>query len=83
MKTQNIPRTLLRLFFYSLVVGLVLSALNVTPESLLGAVGGTVERIFHVAVNAGEWAVPYVLIGAVVVVPTWLVLAGLRLVRRR
>lgn len=83
MKTQNIPRTLLRLFFYSLVVGLVLSALNVTPESLLGAVGGTVERIFRIAVHAGEWAVPYVLIGAVVVLPIWLVVAGLRLVRRR
>lgn len=83
MKTQNIPRTLLRLFFYSLVVGLVLSALDVTPESLLSELGGTVERIFRVAVDAGEWAVPYVLIGAVVVVPIWLVIAVLRLVRRR
>jgi len=83
MKTQNIPRTLLRLFFYSLVLGLVLSALNISPESLLGTIGGTVERIFQVAVDAVEWAVPFVLIGAVVVVPIWLVLTGLRLVRRR
>lgn len=83
MNKQNIARTLLRLFFYSLIVGLVLSALNISPESLLGRIGGTVERIFGVAVDAVEWAVPFVLIGAVVVVPIWLVIAALRLVRRR
>ena len=75
MNGMNIPRTLLRLFFYSLIVGLVLSAFNISPESLLGRIGGTVERIFDIAVGAVEWAVPFVLIGAVVVVPIWLVVA--------
>ncbi len=83
MDTKNIPRTLLRLFFYSLILGLVLSALNVSPESLLGTIGGTVESIFNIAVGAVEWAVPFVLIGAVVVVPIWLVMSGLRFIRRR
>lgn len=83
MKTQNISRTLLRLFFYSLIIGLALSALDITPESLLGAIGGTVENIFRVVVDAIEWAVPFVLIGAVVVVPIWLVFAAWRFIRRR
>ena len=83
MTGKDISRTLLRLFFYSLVLGLVLSALNVSPESLLGTIGGTVESMFNVVVNAVEWAVPFVLIGAVVVVPIWLVMSVLRFVRRR
>lgn len=74
---------MLRLFFYSLVIGLALSALNISPESLLGGIGGTVESIFLVVVDAVEWAVPFVLIGAVVVLPIWLVFAGLRFIRRR
>ncbi len=80
---RNISRTLLRLFFFSLVVGLVLSALNVSPQSLLGTIGGTLEVIFFRIADVVAWAVPFVLIGAVVVVPIWLVLAALRLVRRR
>ncbi len=60
-----------------------LSALNVSPESLFGVVGGTVTRVFQVVVGAVEWAVPFVLIGAIVVVPIWLVLSALRFVRRR
>ena len=83
MKKRNISRTLLRLFFVSLIIGLALSVLNVSPESLLGAIGGTAESIFQVAVDALKWAVPYVLIGAVVVLPIWLVLSAWRLIRRR
>lgn len=82
MKQRNISRTLLRLFFYSLIIGLVLSALNISPESMLGAIGGTVESIFLVVVDAVEWAVPFVLIGAIVVLPIWLVMSALRFIRR-
>ena len=83
MTKKTISRTLLRLFFFSLIIGLALSALNVSPESLLGALGGTVESIFLVVVDAVEWAVPFVLIGAVVVLPIWLVLSAWRFIRRR
>jgi len=80
---RNIGGTLLKLFFLSLIVGVVLSALDVKPESLLGAIGGTAEGIFNSLVDALEWAVPFVLIGAVVVIPVWLILAALRHARRR
>lgn len=83
MTSRHISRTLLRLFFISLVVGLALSALNVSPESMLGTIGGSVESIFRTVVGAIEWAVPFVLIGAIVVVPIWLAFAALRFVRRR
>ena len=80
---RNIGGTLLKLFILSLVVGIVLSVFDIDPENLLGAIGGTVESIFRVTVDALEWAVPFVLIGAVVVVPIWLISTLLRLARRR
>ena len=80
---RNLGSTLLRLFILSLIIGLVLSAFDIRPESLLGAVGGTVESIFNVIADAVEWAVPFVLIGAVVVIPIWLILSAIRIARRR
>ena len=80
---RNLGSTLLRLFILSLIIGLVLSAFDIRPESLLGAVGGTVESIFNVVADTVEWAVPFVLIGAVVVIPIWLILSSIRLARRR
>ena len=80
---RNLGSTLLRLFILSLIIGLVLSVFDIRPESLLGAVGGTVESIFKVIADAVEWAVPFVLIGAVVVIPIWLILSAIRIARRR
>jgi hypothetical protein len=80
---RNLGGTLLKLFILSLIVGIVLSVFNIDPEKLLGSIGGTVESIFNVLVDALEWAVPFVLIGAVVVIPIWLILAALRMARRR
>ena len=80
---HNLGGTLLKLFILSVIVGIVLSVFNIDPEKLLGSIGGTVESIFNVLVDALEWAVPFVLIGAVVVIPIWLILAALRMARRR
>lgn len=80
---RSLGATILRLFILSIVIGLVLSAFDIDPESLLGAIGGTAESIFNIAVDAIEWAVPFALIGAVVVVPLWLILTALRIARRR
>jgi hypothetical protein len=80
---RNLGSTSLRLFILSLIIGLVLSVFDIRPESLLGAVGGTVESIFNVVADTVEWAVQFVLIGAVVVIPIWLILSAIRIARRR
>ncbi len=79
---RNLGATLLRLFILSLTIGLVLSVFDIRPESLLGAVGGTVEGVFNVIAGVVEWAEPFVLIGAVVVIPIWLNLTAIRIVRQ-
>ena len=80
---RGIAATVIRIFLASLAVGLVLSVLNITPQSLLARLGGTAEQIFQIGVSAIEWAVPYVLVGAVVVIPLWLLRLLWRTARNR
>lgn len=80
---QRIAATAAKVAVASLVVGLVLSIFNITPEELLADFGGTIQAIFDFVVSAIEWAVPYVVLGAVIVVPVWLVTLGLRYLRGR
>ena len=68
--------TVVKLVLASLVIGLVLSVLDVDPEALLENIGGTVQKIFEVLVSLIEWTIPYILLGAVVVVPIWLILVS-------
>lgn len=81
--SRTVSGTIIRLFVVSLIVGVTLSLFDVTPQRLLQGLGGTAEQILGVAVGAVEWAVPFVLIGAVVVVPIWAILKLTRIVRGR
>ncbi len=80
---RNWGFTVIRIALLCLVVGLVISALGLTPESLLGLFGNTVIRLFNIAVDLVQWAVPYVLVGTVVVIPMWLLLTIVRYARGR
>jgi hypothetical protein len=79
----DIGGIILRLLILSFVVGFVLNVLDLDPGSLLRGIGGTVEGLFATVVDALRWAVPHILIGAIVVVPIWLVLYLLRYARGR
>ena len=63
------------------VVGFVLSFLRIDPASILTNSWQTVQDIVALMIDAGRWALPYILIGAVVVVP--LSVIGLVLRRNR
>ncbi|MEK9706989.1 MAG: hypothetical protein VW618_04125 [Alphaproteobacteria bacterium] len=67
-----------QVIFLMLIFAAALLTLNAKPGSLLGSIGNVAEGIFNAPVDALEWAVPIVLIGAVVVVTVWLLLAVLR-----
>tara|TARA_R110001606_G_scaffold338033_1_gene486101 strand:- start:944 stop:1198 length:255 start_codon:yes stop_codon:yes gene_type:complete len=80
---RNITSAVVKIFVLSFVVGVILSVFDIRPETLLADFGDTAVRIFKLVVSAVEWSVPYVLVGAVVVVPVWLVLTLLQAVRSR
>ncbi len=64
---------LIRLVLLSIVVGIVLSALDITPANLIWRLQVLMRRISDMGVDAFAWAGRYFLLGAVVVVPIWLI----------
>ena len=56
------------------MVRLLISFFYINPKELLANFGETLQDIFALAVRCIEWSVKYVLLGAVVVVPIWLIL---------
>ena len=80
---KNPGRTLFRLLLASLAVGLLLSLFDLRPEELLHSLGDNAREIFEAAVDLVRWAIPYILLGAVIVAPIWLGLTLFRALRRR
>ncbi len=63
----------LRLIVLSVVVGIVLSALNIHPQNILLHLRLLLQRISSLGFGVVESAFGYFLLGAVVVVPIWLI----------
>jgi hypothetical protein len=63
---------ILRLAVISVVVGIVLSALDIKPQTLVYHVRRLVENIYALGFGAFESILGYLLLGGVVVVPIWL-----------
>ena len=66
-----------------LAVGFVLVALDLDPQSLLAKVGGVVEGIATIVISFFDWALKYILAGAVLVVPIYLLVLLYRYLRQR
>ena len=71
--SPQVKETAIKLIVASLVVGLFLGFFDIDPRELLADFGETVQKIFSVVASIVEWAVKYLLLGAVVVVPVWLI----------
>lgn len=69
---KGIGSTIVKLLVASLLVGLVMRWFDITPRSLIANFGETIGRAFDRMANFAGWAVDYVLVGAVIVVPIWL-----------
>lgn len=73
--------TVVKLLVLSLVVGLILTGLNIDPKNILISMRDGAIRLFEMGVDVFGWAFTYILIGAVVVIPIWLALYLLRYLR--
>lgn len=69
---------LARLVLLSIVVGFILHEAHIDPEDLLNSIEDLIRRIWDMGLEPLRWLWRYFLLGAVVVVPIWLVI---RLVR--
>ena len=62
-----------RLIVLSIVVGVVLALLGLSPYALLDNLRIAILRIYNMGFDAFGWLFKYFLLGAVIVVPLWLV----------
>jgi hypothetical protein len=75
---KTFASTLIKLAIGSLLLGLLLRFFSISPRGLLEGLGDTALEIFDIIAGMLAWAVEYILIGAIVIVPIWLVLVAWR-----
>lgn len=63
----------IRLVLLSIVVGVILTALGITPENFFYQINVLLRRIYDLGFGAIESVLQYLVLGAMVVVPIWLI----------
>jgi hypothetical protein len=64
---------LMRLILVSILVGVVLSALGLDPFDIIQSVRRLIQSIWNMGFDAVRWLWGYFLLGAVIVIPIWIV----------
>ena len=80
MASENINRFLggdplsvfFRLVLLSILIGVVLSALGLDPWNIVDSVHRLIRGIWDMGFDALHWLWKYFLLGAVIVIPIWL-----------
>jgi Domain of unknown function (DUF6460) len=65
---------LVRLVLVSILVGVVLSALGLDPFDIVRSIQRLIRSIWDMGFDAIRWLWRYLLLGAVVVIPIWLLM---------
>ncbi len=61
-----------RLILLSILVGVILAEIGLDPWNILESVRRLVEHVWNMGFDAVRWLWRYFLLGAVIVVPIWL-----------
>jgi hypothetical protein len=61
-----------RLVLLSILVGVLLSAIGLDPTNILQSIENLIENVWDMGFDAIRWLWRYFLLGAVLVVPIWL-----------
>ena len=65
---------LVRLVVLSIIVGIVMSALNIRPQNIVWHIRVLIDRISQLGFGIFEGAFGYFALGAVVEIPIWLIM---------
>jgi hypothetical protein len=74
---------LLKLVLLSILIGVVLSALGLDPWNIVQSIERLIRTIWNMGFDAVVWLWRYFLLGAVIVIPVWLILRIVRAPRSR
>jgi hypothetical protein len=67
-----------KLILLSILIGVVLSALGLDPWNIFASLQRLVHDIWNMGFDAVRWLWGYFLLGAVLVIPIWLILRVVR-----
>lgn len=74
MNKKSVGSTIVSLAILSLIVGVLLKFFHISPMGLLHIIPDAIAGAFRAAQNAVSWGGEYILLGAVIVVPAYLIL---------
>jgi Family of unknown function (DUF6460) len=69
---------ILRLALLSIIVGVLLSVIGITPRNFFFVLDQFARTIYDLGFGVFNWILDYLLLGAMLVVPLWFVLRLLR-----
>ena len=72
-----------RLILLSLLIGVILQVLGLDPWNIFDSLRRLVLRVWDMGFDAVRWLWRYLLLGAVVVVPIWLIVRFMRVAKGR
>ena len=72
-----------RLILLSILIGVVLSAFGLDPLNIIDSLIRFVRRIWDMGFDAIAWVWRYFLLGAVIVIPIWLIVRAVNAPRGR
>ena len=78
---DSLWRTIIKLAIISLVVGVILSALNITPFEVWNSIREFVIHLYNLGFDALDSIFRYFLYGALIVVPIFLIMRLLQMGR--
>jgi hypothetical protein len=65
---------LTRLVLVSILVGVILAALGFDPWNIVESIRALLQRLWDMGFDAVRWLWRYFLLGAVIVIPIWIVM---------
>jgi Family of unknown function (DUF6460) len=68
---NRLTRTLVKVVVASLIVGTILTHFGITAGQLMTAAGLSSDQVTEFARTSMAWALPNLMLGAVVIVPLW------------
>ena len=63
-----------RLLLVSILVGVILSALGLDPWNIVQSIERLIRSIWNMGFDAVDWLWRYFLLGAVIVIPIWVIM---------
>jgi hypothetical protein len=72
-----------RLILLSILIGVILQVLGLDPWNIIDSLRRLVLRVWDMGFDAVRWVWRYLLLGAVVVVPIWLIVRLMRVAKRQ